>query len=217
MKKFSSILLVILLVASMFSVNTLAAEKRESKTRTVAKIGVGTALGAGVGALIGGGRGATAGALIGGGAMTAHSLARRNSGQGRKTRTISTIAAGSLVGTGVGAAIGGKKGAGIGALVGGGSSTIYALTRKDLKEPRTSSNRYRVDQDASYNNTSNNQNNQIDQSRPGFSSNLVQTNTANRVNINEDPYQRLSGPQGALVGNFLANGSRAVAKPTSAY
>lgn len=212
MRKLSLITLALLLVVNMFSINTFAAERksRESKTRTVAKIGVGTALGAGVGALIGGGRGAAAGALIGGGAMTAHSLARRNSGQGRKTRMISTIAAGSLVGTGLGAAIGGKKGAGVGALIGGGSSTVYALTRKDLKEPKTKPTRYRVSNNSSYTNT---QNNQTKQANLGFSDGK-QNNT---VNVNDDPYQRLSGPQGALVGNFLASGSRALASNTTAY
>jgi hypothetical protein len=217
MKKFFSIILATLLIVMMSTPNIAAEKKRrESKTRTVAKIGLGTALGAGVGALIGGGRGAAAGALIGGGAMTAHSLARRSSGQGRKTRMFSTIAAGSLVGTGLGAAIGGKKGAGIGALIGGGSSTIYALTRKDLKEPRARSN-YSNFNGKSYRN---NQTNQQNQSRLGFSNNpnnLTQSNQSNLVNINDDPYQRLSGPQGALVGSLLANGSRALVQPSNLY
>lgn len=215
MKKFTSITMAILLIISMFSFSAIAAEKRrESKTRTVAKIGLGTALGAGVGALIGGGRGATAGALIGGGAMTAHSLARRDSGQGRKTRMFSTIAAGSLVGTGLGAAIGGKKGAGVGALIGGGSSTIYALTRKDLKEPKSSPQRLNLSND-SYRSSPGNLNAQQQSPRLNFSNSNVASNSL--VNINDDPYQRLSGSQGALVGNLLANGSRAFVKPASVY
>ncbi len=213
MRNFISAITVGILIVSMFSITTIATERRrESKTRTVAKIGLGTALGAGVGALIGGGRGATAGALIGGGAMTAHSLARRDSVQGRKTRMISTIAAGSLVGTGLGAAIGGKKGAGVGALIGGGSSTIYALTRKDLKEPRPSLRRFNASNDPSYRNI---QNNQQEQPRPGFSNSNLTSNSI--VNASNDPYQRLSGSQGALVGNLLANGSRSLVKPIGIY
>jgi hypothetical protein len=203
MKKIFSVMLAVILMVSVFSFESIAAENKrgESKTRTVAKIGLGTALGAGVGALIGGKRGAAAGALIGGGAMTAHSLAKRDSGQSRKTRTISTIAAGSLIGTGIGAAIGGKKGAGIGALIGGGSSTVYALTRKDLKEPKPNLNSYQTSQN---NYSSSLASRDLTQSKQiNLSNNTLATKN------NDDPYRRLSGPQGALVGNFLANGSRA--------
>src|SRR5262249_35172821 len=108
---------------------------KPSKFRTAVKIGAGAAIGAGLGALIGHGRGAAAGALLGGGLMTAHSLARRNSGYGRHTRMIGTIVSGTAIGGGLGAAIGGGKGAGIGALLGGGGSAVWALTRKDLKRP----------------------------------------------------------------------------------
>jgi hypothetical protein len=66
--------------------------------------------------------------------MTADSLAKRDSGYGKGTRTVGTVIAGTAVGSGLGAAIGGKKGAGIGALLGSGGSAVYALTRKDLKE-----------------------------------------------------------------------------------
>jgi hypothetical protein len=127
----SSIALLLTLVTS-----SQAAEpwiKTSTKTQTGVKIGAGTAVGAGIGALIGGGRGAAAGALLGGGVMAADSLAKRDSGQSKKTRTIGTVAAGTAVGAGLGAAIGGGKGAGIGALLGGGSSAIWASTRKDLK------------------------------------------------------------------------------------
>jgi hypothetical protein len=200
MKKFFALITLI----TLFTIvpNSIAA-KRPSKTGTVAKIGVGTAIGAGIGALVGGGRGAAAGALIGGGALTAHSLAKRDSGYNRKTRMIGTIAAGSLVGTGLGAAIGGKKGAGIGALIGGGSSTVYALTRKDLKEPsKESFSRTRnISTEPQTNTFYNNQKSEeIINNRK-----IAQTR-----NINQDPYQRLSGSQGALVGNLLANGSSAV-------
>lgn len=132
MKKIIVILLNLILLVGLFSTNTEAITKRKHprKAATVAKIGGATAAGAGVGALIGGKRGAASGALIGGGAMTAHSVARRNSGYGSRTRTVGTVAAGSAVGTGVGAAIGGKKGAGIGALAGGGGSAIYATRKK---------------------------------------------------------------------------------------
>lgn len=209
MKKIFTLILSILLITTIVSTGLATQRRNPSKTGTVAKIGVGTAIGAGIGALVGGGRGATAGALIGGGALTAHSLARRDSGYGRKTRTVGTIAAGSLVGTGVGAAIGGKKGAGIGALVGGGGSTIYALTRKDLKEPsrqsdpRLVSNRQSQTQIAQ--NT--NQNNSV----------INNDKLAKHRISNEDPYQRLSGSQGAMVGNLLANGSGAVTHFSNPY
>src|SRR5688572_22648448 len=83
--------------------------RRPSKFRTAAQIGAGAAIGAGIGALIGDGRGAAAGALIGGGAMAGHALARRKSGYSSRTRTIGTIATGTAVGAGLGAAFGGGK------------------------------------------------------------------------------------------------------------
>ncbi|MBL8148627.1 MAG: hypothetical protein JNN15_01730, partial [Blastocatellia bacterium] len=142
MKKSLLITLSALLVFSLFLTNSYAA--RPSKTRTAVKIGAGTALGTGIGALIGGKRGAASGALLGGGVATGHSLARRDSGYGRKTRALATVITGSTVGAGVGTAVGGGKGAAIGALVGGGGSTIYALSRKDLRKPSyTSSYRAR--------------------------------------------------------------------------
>ena len=75
MNKLSSVFISFILIITVMS-PAIAREtkRRDSKTRTAAKIGVGTALGAGIGALIGGGRGAAAGALIGGGAMTHNHL-----------------------------------------------------------------------------------------------------------------------------------------------
>src|SRR5438477_10279628 len=125
-KRITSIIVTITLILSVASMSQ-AAERwgRPSKTNTGLKIGAGTAAGAGIGALVGGGRGAAAGALLGGGVMAGQSIARRNSGYGRGTRKVATIATGTAVGAGVGAAIGGGKGAGIGALAGGGASTLY--------------------------------------------------------------------------------------------
>lgn len=209
MNKLSSVIIsFILIITVMFPAIARETKRRDSKTRTVAKIGVGTAFGAGVGALIGGGRGAAAGALIGGGALTAHSLAKRDSGYGRKTRMVSTIAAGSLVGTGLGAAIGGKKGALIGALIGGGSSTLYALTRNDLKAPSRSpqtrptnfANRELPAQNIYSNNAT-----------------VNNPNLIRNVNFSNDPYQRLSGPQGAMVGSLLANGSNSLVQLSNPY
>lgn len=200
-KQLSSLILTIILILGVVTTSSATQNRRNpSKTNTGIKIGVGTAIGAGIGALIGGKRGATAGALIGGGGMVAHSLARRDAGYGRQTRKVSTIAAGTLVGTGVGAAIGGGKGAGIGALVGGGSSAIYAFTRKDLKKPEYSSRR--VERSTNY--PAN-----YPQTQNRYQGDLT-TAAAPQIDTNNDPYQRLSGPQGALVGHLAANGSNSI-------
>ena len=121
---------------------------------------------------------------------------------------VSTIAAGSLVGTGLGAAIGGKKGAGIGALIGGGSSTLYALTRNDLKAPSRNSQPRPV----------NFANREIP--AQNIYSNNATVNNPNlirNVNFSNDPYQRLSGPQGAMVGSLLANGSNSLVQLSNPY
>jgi len=131
----SIIITLVLLLSTATIIQAAEPWQRTSKTQTGIKIGAGTALGAGIGALIGGGRGAAAGALLGGGVMVGNSIAKRDSGHSRNTRTIGTVVAGTAIGTGLGAAIGGGKGAGIGALIGGGSSAVYALTRKDLNQP----------------------------------------------------------------------------------
>ncbi|MEW6729904.1 MAG: hypothetical protein AB1489_01080 [Acidobacteriota bacterium] len=189
-KLIASVISIILLLAAAAPLTQAQEYRRRkpSKTRTGLKIGAGAAVGAGIGALVGGGKGAAAGALIGGGALAAQSVAKRNSGYGRRTRTIGTIAAGTAIGTGVGAAIGGGKGAGIGALLGGGGSTVYALTRKDLKEPRYEARRVSRQQGAS---------NAVYQQDP-------------RAVESDDPYRRLSGPQGACVGHLLCDGSTVI-------
>ena len=126
MKRLTAIAIGLLILFGTVSFGEASERRRKpSNTRTGIKIGAGAAVGAGIGALIGGGRGAAAGALLGGGVMAGQSIARRNSGYGRRTRMIATIATGTAVGTGLGAAIGGGKGAGIGALIGGGSSAVY--------------------------------------------------------------------------------------------
>ena len=180
-KQISSLILTLALILGVLTAGQAAERHRApSKTNTGIKIGAGTALGAGIGALAGGKRGATAGALIGGGGLVAHSLARRNAGYGRQTRKFSTIASGTLVGTGVGAAIGGGKGAGIGALIGGGSSSIYALTRKDLKTPK-----YRRHRIAHPNNYSSNH---LSHAQNNYQTSLA----ASQIGTDNDPYQCLS-------------------------
>lgn len=206
MKRYISIITSLAIILSLATLTFAADRRRPSKTKTGVKIGVGAGIGAGIGALIGGGRGAAAGALIGGGAMAAHSIAKRDSGYGRNTRKYGTIAAGTAVGTGVGAAIGGGKGAGIGALVGGGASAIYAFTRKDLKKPEPAPvlrQRNSSYQNASYNGQSSQITNDTLTQTSG-NQNFMRTMDMN------DPYQRLATPQGAGIGRLLSNGSTAI-------
>jgi hypothetical protein len=192
-KSLTAIIICITLMIGLVDIaNATETRRRQpSKTKTGLKIGAGAGVGAGLGALLGGGKGAAAGALIGGGAMAGQSIARRNSGYGRKTRMIGTIATGTAVGAGVGTAVGGGKGAAIGALVGGGASTVYALTRKDLKKPQggeAQGGRYQ---------------------QGSVASNGRPVNNTVRV-ADDDPYYRLSGPQGANVGSLLASGSNSI-------
>src|SRR5213078_4791131 len=108
---------------------------------------------------------------------------------------VATIATGTAVGAGVGAAIGGGKGAGIGALAGGGASTLYAFTRKDLKKPK-------------YEAQSGGSGGQVNQARMVGSG--PATNLNNRTVANNDPYNRLAGPNGACVGSLLSSGSSSI-------
>jgi hypothetical protein len=99
------------------------------KARTAAIIGAGTA----AGALIGGKKGAA----IGAGGSTLYAVnrgaARRNFK--RRNRKIGTVAGGTLLGAGVGGAIGRGKGAAIGAAAGAGSSYIYTRKSRRFRRP----------------------------------------------------------------------------------
>ena len=59
------------------STNTLTADAKSTKGKDAKKIGIGTGVGAAIGAIAGGGKGAAIGAAVGGGAGTASALATR--------------------------------------------------------------------------------------------------------------------------------------------
>ena len=94
------------------------------KARTAAII----AGGAGVGALAAGKKGAAIGAG-GAGLYAFNRRAARRHFHGR-TRTAGTVLSGTALGTGVGAAAGGKRAAAIGAAVGAGGSYVYTRHRR---------------------------------------------------------------------------------------
>ena len=124
MKKLFALIISLLLLAEVMS-PTMAQQHRHRhkswfgrKSRTVAIIGGGTA----VGALAGGKKGAAIGAG-GAGLYAFNRRAARRHFKG-STRTIGTVASGTALGGGTGAAIGGKKGGVIGALAGAGTSYV---------------------------------------------------------------------------------------------
>jgi hypothetical protein len=212
MKHLTALIISITLLLSLTIMGQASERRKPTKTGTALKIGAGAGVGAVVGGLIGGKRGAAAGALIGGGGMAAHSMAKRDSGYGRTTRKTSTIIAGTAIGTGVGAAIGGGKGAGIGALVGGGASTLYAFTRKDLKKPKYDENYSRQPQlnrsQTRYEQGVTDNQNSAYQYQPGYNNPTSYSNV--RYIDNNDPYQRVGGPQGAGIGRLCSGGSTSI-------
>ena len=216
MRQLTALIISITLILSLATIGQAQQYRHHppSKTSTGLKIGAGAAAGAGIGALIGGGRGAAAGAVIGGGAMAAHSMARRDSGYGRGTRKTTTIVAGTAVGAGVGAAIGGGKGAGIGALVGGGASALYAFTRKDLKKPSNEGHYQAAPERVSRQQNGGYQQNDgqgaYANNNPNYPTNDQAYQNNGSMVENGDPYQRLSGPQGAGIGHLLSNGSTSI-------
>ena len=131
----------------MLAASTSMAQDRRrlgARARAGMTAGSGAALGAGAGALLRGKRGAATGALLGGGGATAAWLLKnRNSRRrlGKYGQPVATIGAGTALGAGVGALLGGKRGAGIGALLGGGATTAgYLLAKRDRRPEYYSSN-----------------------------------------------------------------------------
>jgi hypothetical protein len=124
MKKILALVLAVVFALTMIAPETLAQKRKSSKYRgwatNIAIIAGSTA----AGALIGRGRN---GALIGAGAGTLYAFSRKGSKRryGYNTRRIAKVAGATVLGTGIGAAFGGKKGAIIGALIGAGSSYLY--------------------------------------------------------------------------------------------
>lgn len=121
--------LVILVIALIFTITAIApdalGQKKRRKHRglatNIAIIGGSTV----AGALIGRGRN---GALIGAGAGTLYATSRKGTKRryaNSKTRRWGKVAGGTLLGTGIGAAAGGKTGALIGGIGGGAATYLY--------------------------------------------------------------------------------------------
>jgi hypothetical protein len=134
MRKFLAGMLVALFI--LVGVPSSSAQNRRlsPKARAALTAGAGAAIGAGVGAIVGGGKGAAVGALLGGGGATAGWLIKNDRSRrrlGKYGQPIATIGAGTALGAGVGALIGGAKGAAAGALLGGGGTTAgYLLSKR---------------------------------------------------------------------------------------
>ncbi len=129
MKKY---LLSFMCLALLASVATLPASAQTQsrfgrKSRTAAIIGGGAL----VGALVAGKKGAA----IGGGSGALYSF-NRNAAQrnfSSRNRRIGTVLGGTALGSGLGAAFGGKRAAAVGALAGAGSSYVY--TKRSRRYP----------------------------------------------------------------------------------
>jgi hypothetical protein len=117
MKRITTALMCLLMLATLLVPGVVAQERHRSKfgrkARTAAMIGGGAV----VGGLIGGKKGAGIGAG-GAGLYAFNRKAARRHFKGR-TRTIGSTASGTALGAGVGGAIGHKRGAAAGAIVGG--------------------------------------------------------------------------------------------------
>jgi hypothetical protein len=132
MKRFTTALMCLLMLASMLVSGASAQERHRSKfgrkSRTAAIIGGGAV----AGALLGGKKGAAIGAG-GAGTYAFNRKAARRHFSGR-TRTIGSTASGGALGAGVGGAIGGKRAAVAGAALGAGGGYLtkrhYARKRR---------------------------------------------------------------------------------------
>lgn len=167
------------------------------RTKTIGTIAGATALGAGIGAAIGGKKGAGVGALLGGGGSAFYSFARKRSGFGRTGRTIGLVGGGAAAGTGLGLALGGGKGAGIGALLGGGGSALYALTRDNDEEEEYRSEYRPVPR----------RDRAVTYREPSLGVSNALYGEAPYDNNRYDSYDSMSGLQGAGIGRLLAEGS----------
>ena len=98
------------------------------KARTAAIVGGGAL----AGALIAGKKGAAVGA--GSGALYAFNRRAAQRNFSSRNRRIGTVLGGTALGSGVGAAFGGKRAAAVGALAGAGGSYVY--TKRSRRYPR---------------------------------------------------------------------------------
>jgi hypothetical protein len=134
MKKLFVLALALVFGLTAFAPETFAQTKKKKNrglATNLAIVGGSTA----AGALIGRGRN---GALIGAGAGLLYASSRKGTKRrylNNGSRRWAKIAGGTLLGTGLGAAFGGKKGAIIGAAAGGGGSYLYTR-RKAGSSPR---------------------------------------------------------------------------------
>lgn len=102
-----------------------------STTRKLLLIGSGAALGAGIGAAVGGKKGAGIGAAIGGGTGTVMALTNRPRRAFNRQVRGKDVLVNTLIGAGAGAAVGGltggKRGALAGAAIGGGGGSLMTV------------------------------------------------------------------------------------------
>ena len=98
------------------------------KARTAAIVGAGAV----AGALIAGKKGAAVGA--GSGALYAFNRRAAQRNFSSRNRRIGTVLGGTALGSGLGAAFGGKRAAAVGALAGAGGSYLY--TKRSRRYPR---------------------------------------------------------------------------------
>jgi hypothetical protein len=98
------------------------------KARTAAIVGGGAL----AGALVAGKKGAAVGA--GSGALYAFNRRAAQRNFSSRNRRIGTVLGGAALGSGVGAAFGGKRAAAVGALAGAGGSYVY--TKRSRRYPR---------------------------------------------------------------------------------
>lgn len=130
MKKFLTVFIAIIFTVTAFAPDTLGQKRKKKKHRglatNIAIVGGSTA----AGALLGRGRN---GAMIGAGAGLLYASSRKGSKRraaNSKYRRGAKIAGGSLLGAGVGAAVGGKTGMIVGAAAGGGGTYLYTRNGK---------------------------------------------------------------------------------------
>lgn len=130
MKKFSAsvLCLALVLAASAPAASAQTRARFGRKARTAAIIGAGGL----VGALVAGKKGAAIGA--GSGALYAFNRRAAQRNFSSRNRRIGTVLGGTALGSGLGAAFGGKRAAAVGALAGAGGSYLY--TRRSRRYPR---------------------------------------------------------------------------------
>ncbi|MDQ3257213.1 MAG: hypothetical protein M3R15_25535 [Acidobacteriota bacterium] len=129
MKKFLLAFMCLILIAASAPVASAQSRSRFGrKARTATIIGAGAL----TGGLVAGKKGAAIGG--GSGAMYAFNRRAAQSNFSSRNRRIGTVLGGAGLGSGLGAAFGGKRAAAVGALAGAGGSYIY--TRRSRRYPR---------------------------------------------------------------------------------